>query len=1600
MYDTESTRQLSTSDKLHESNYGIWKLKMQMVLQMKDLWEMVDEEENLSDSAWSKKSDKARAIIGLSVSDSQLSHIRDCKTAKQVWTALAKVHEGSNLMRRLQLRREFVMLKKVSGESVQQYINRVNEARNKLTSIDDKIEDVDCVLALLSGLPDEYAPLVMALEAKGEDLKMESVVPLLLTEEQRKSNNDSSANQERAFFASKERKGKRNFKSSNVKKGTCHNCGKQGHWARDCRLPRKLESSAAAATATSTYAFTGVADVHSNEMAHKWILDTGASKHMTGRKEWLSEPVTVEQPIRFGMSTAVAKKKGNVTVSNDLGTAKLSNVLWCPGLSFNLFSLSVASSFGIVASFHGDDCSLMLHDKVIAKARKRNGLYFLDWETSPPETAAISRVQPGQSLSDWHKRLGHLNPESIKKLVKEKMVEGLNISDHDMSQCSSCVSGKLTRKAFHNRDTSSITLLEKISSDVCGPMQTQAYDGSRYFLTIVDHYSRLLCVIPIRQKDEAAAEILKWILWAERQTGAKVKQILTDNGGEYVNTFLRNSLSSQGIQHITTAPHNSEQNGMAERSNRTVMDGARTVLDESGLPKRFWNFAVTFVAYSRNRSPSSMTGNKTPIELFLKQKPSVSHMHPFGCRLQALIPSVNRSKLSSKTEKGKLLGYLSDHKGYIVWSEMSKKILKVRDIKVSQIENDRNSAEDEKSITSIIRELEETELEEASEIKDDKIERARKLLQDFKERMIEYRLQAEKLNSTHHLPNPTVIPNPKVLPNPTVIPNPKVMPNPTEMSNPTDMPNPTHRIANTVSFDDETSSRLGISPNTNLVPRSSSNGRLGISPNTTGATNESSNSRLGVRSSTARDAGSRSGITSNTASSSGKAKPSFSIEVPRLQRPNTRDGMRSSTGSQSLVRSEEGMDQEGVSSSLIHSSDRRLHRSGKAYGGSSTSSACLVPKVNLRDPSPILETAVLCWSDGSYLLQKDPFGDQWGVTSHYQGDCDMIAGGSFEQPVLSDEISELPLSSETNVVANDLSACLLTSSSSDFVPNNSSTWTNFDLPRYGSFELERVQSYLNMDFALAITDEFQEEPLSFKEAMNRADSAEWMKATQLEMDAIKRNKTWLVVDREKEMNVIGSRWVYKLKRDANGQIDRYKARLVAKGYGQKQGVDFSEVFAPVVRYCSLRILLSIAVSIGIKIRQYDVTSAFLNGELAEDVFMDLPEGFEQKGKVVKLLKTLYGLKQAPRGWHQRLKKTLLRHGFTNSRYDPGIYYRVVNGETELLGVYVDDMFWLSRRDKGELLRELRKEFELTDSGFLHWSLGMEFIWNSDGSVSLSQKRYIETILEEFNMKDCKGAPTPIGSGVKSAANEGVVDEEIAHKFRRCLGSVMYVMTCTRPDLCYAISKLSRYMSKPNEEHWIAMKRVLRYLQQTSHITLLLDSNPDLTVTGFCDADWGADVDDRRSITGACFFIGGALISWMSRRQVTVAMSSTESEYLALGDAVKEAIWLKGIVSELTGRNQNAVRIYGDNQGCLKLAENDAYHSRTKHIDIRAHFLRDVIERREVELEYVRTEDMTADILTKGLGEGLHWKHLRGLGLVGVKTDGKNAKREDKTVRNE
>jgi hypothetical protein len=315
MDDNETSRSFHHSDKLTSTNYGTWKLKMQMVSQIRDLWEIVDGEQKLSDPQWMKKSEKTKAIIGLNLLNAQLQHIRKCSTAKEVWTTLEKVHQGNNLMRRIQLHKEFFNIKKNQGESIQSYVSRVNELRELLESIGDETQELHCVLALLAGLPEDYAPLVMALEARGEDLQMETVISLLLTEEQRRSNNDVGEHQEKAFFSKERRTKPMGARPMKGKKGNCHNCGRPGHWARDCRLPRKNESSVAAAH-DSEYAFASVSERQPVEFTDAWILDTGATKHMTGKQEWLRESESVHQPIKFGLSSGIAKKKGVITVSN------------------------------------------------------------------------------------------------------------------------------------------------------------------------------------------------------------------------------------------------------------------------------------------------------------------------------------------------------------------------------------------------------------------------------------------------------------------------------------------------------------------------------------------------------------------------------------------------------------------------------------------------------------------------------------------------------------------------------------------------------------------------------------------------------------------------------------------------------------------------------------------------------------------------------------------------------------------------------------------------------------------------------------------------------------------------------------------------------------------------------------------------------------------------------------------------------------------------------------------------------------------------------------------------------------------------------------
>ena len=497
---------------------------------------------------------------------------------------------------------------------------------------------------------------------------------------------------------------------------------------------------------------------------------------------------------------------------------------------------------------------------------------------------------------------------------------------------------------------------------------------------------------------------------------------------------------------------------------------------------------------------------------------------------------------------------------------------------------------------------------------------------------------------------------------------------------------------------------------------------------------------------------------------------------------------------------------------------------------------------------------------------------------------------------------------------------------------------------------------------------------------------------QKEYNSLMDYQTWDLVDLPPNANLVGCKWVFKTKRKADGQIDRFKARLVAQGFSQQHGVDYEETFAPVAKYKSIRTVLAIGNQLDLEIHQMDVNSAYLNGEIVEDIYMKQPEGFvssEYPNKVCKLRKSLYGLKQSARCWNDKIDSYLKSAGYKQNTADPCIYYRTetVNKKPVIMiiAVYVDDTVLLSnninvlRSEKAKI----SQRFSMDDRGEIHYILGMEVKRDRENRVmTISQKSYLETVVSRFGMQNCNPVSTPLETGKrfsKLGENEETVDVKL---YQAAIGSLNYAAIATRPDLSVAVGMLSQHMVSPGSEHWSGVKRVLRYVKGTLNYGLTFRSSDDFQLHGYSDADWAGCTDTRKSTSGQVFRLGDSTISWRSRKQSIVALSSTESEYVALCESAQEVVWLRNLLKDIGFKQEKPTStvVYEDNQGAIALSQNPKDHSRTKHIDIKFHYIREQISKGNVELQYCATADMLADTLTKGLPKPAFEKFRAGMGI--------------------
>ncbi|GJW36028.1 putative ribonuclease H-like domain-containing protein [Tanacetum coccineum] len=1007
-------------------------------------------------------------------------------------------------------------------------------------------------------------------------------------------------------------------------------------------------------------------------LKNKGIVDSGCSRHMTGNKAYLAEFQDFNGgPVAFGGS------KGYITGKGKIKTGKLDfeDVCFVKELQhFNLFSVSQMCDKKNKVLFTDSECLVLSpefklpdENQVLLKIPRQNNMYSFNLENIVPSgglACLIAKATIDES-NKWHRRLGHVNFKNLNKLVKGNLVRGLpsKIFQNDHT-CVACQKGKQHKASCKAKSVSSIShSLQLLHMDLFGPTSVRSLNHKTYCLVITDDFSRFSWVFFLRTKDETSGILKDFIRQIENQLNQKVKTIRCDNGTEFKNKDVIEFCGSKGIKREYSNARTPQQNGVAERKNRTLIEAARTMLADSFLPNTCWVEAVSTACYVLNRVLVTKPHNKTPYELLTGKIPIISYIRPFGCHVTILNTIDHLGKFAGKSDEGFLVGSENQANKYAGPQEANH-----------IAEKDANKA----------------------------AEALRKEFAQETENLI-IQAGAAKASSTN--------------------------------------------IFSTVSTPAKASSTNLVNTVSTPVSTASPHDGLSLSDPTNPEQDDS--------------------------------------EIPPLEDiyQNSTDGIFTNSS----------YDDEGAVADFTN----------------------LETVVNV---SPIPTSRIIS-SHPSALILGDP-------TSAVQ------------------TRSKVNKSSGAHAFVSYV-------------------------------QKQRRNNHKDFQHCLFACFLSQNEPKKISEAL---EDESWVDAMQEELLQFKIQKVWILVDLPYGKKAIGTKWVYRNKKDERGVVVRNKARLVAQGHRQEEGIDYDEVFAPVARIEAIRIFLAFASYMGFIVYQMDVKSAFLYGKIDEEVYVSQPPGFldpKYPQKVYKVVKALYGLHQAPRAWYATLSTFLLKNGYRRGTIDKTLFIKKDKHDIILVQVYVDDIIF--------------------------------------GST-----------------KEILTASTPIETQKPLVKDEEASDVDV-HLYRSMIGSLMY-LTASRPDIMFAVCACSRFQVTPKSSHLSAVKRIFRYLKGKPKLGLWYPRVSSFDLESYSDSDYAGANLDRKSTTGGCQFLGRRLISWQCKKQTIVATSTTEAEYVAASNS-----------------------FYG---------QNPVYHSKTKHIAIRHHFIRDAYEKKLIQVLKIHTDDNVADLLTK------------------------------------
>ncbi|PRQ27363.1 putative RNA-directed DNA polymerase [Rosa chinensis] len=522
------------------------------------------------------------------------------------------------------------------------------------------------------------------------------------------------------------------------------------------------------------------------------------------------------------------------------------------------------------------------------------------------------------------------------------------------------------------------------------------------------------------------------------------------------------------------------------------------------------------------------------------------------------------------------------------------------------------------------------------------------------------------------------------------------------------------------------------------------------------------------------------------------------------------------------------------------------------------------------------------------------------------------------------------------------------------------------------------------------------DPLTFKQAIESERSHQWEEAMVSELKSMHINKVWTLVELPENHKAIGCKWVFKTKTKSDGSIERFKARLVAKGFTQQEGIDFNETFSPVSTKDAFRVVMALVAHYDMELHQMDVKTAFLNGELEEEIYMKQPEGFIEPGTeklVCKLNRSIYGLKQASRQWYLKFDAVVSNFGFKENQVDECVYMKIEGKNFIFLILYVDDILLASTSLK--LLKAtkdfLSKKFDMKDLGEASYVLGIEIKRDRTKCLlGLSQQGYINKVLKRFDMQSCANGEVPMSKGDKLTKEQcpqnDIERENMKTKpYAQLVGSLMYAQVCTRPDLAYAVGILSRFQSNPGPEHWIAGKKILRYLQRTKDHLLVYRRVKELEVVGYCDSDFASHFpSSKKSTSGYVFTLAGGAIAWRSVKQTLIATSTMQAEFIAIYEAVCEGLWLKNFLVQTKAVDSivsKPLKFYCDNSAAVFFTRNNKRSTNSKHIDLKYYSVRERVKHREIEVLKIGTDFQLADPFTKAMTVAAFKQHATEIGIL-------------------